>query len=261
MQKNKRKIAFIKVHNELFNYKLPISAFIVYLYLYSLSLVSGFVKVSYDMIAKRCNISPKTAHKAVHKLIEKGLIEKTHRFNDNHYFVSNRYTVKHLQGGFSKLDKRILTLGLDQSSLYILCGINKCQNNEGAFPSYKDLTELTGLSRATVINKVKILQAQGLIAKETRQSVVIENKFVHNAYQVISIDLRAFVFALILKLNKIPKNIKKEILKDYNPFTKRLYAIVCSIRKKTTYLLGYFMSFLYNVYFIIFKDKKIRLNI
>ena len=72
-KKNNKK-AFIKIYNEIFKYKLSGSAFSVYLYLYSLSLISDFVKVKYETIAERCNMSPKTAHRAVHELIEAKLI-------------------------------------------------------------------------------------------------------------------------------------------------------------------------------------------
>ena len=115
-----------------------------------------------------------------------------------------------LEGGFSKLDKRIFNFGLDQSSLYILCAINKCQKKNRAFPSYNKITKLTGLSRSTAISKVKVLQAQWLIAKETCHSVVVD-RFINNAYTLISMELRVFLFALILKLNRIAKRIKESL--------------------------------------------------
>lgn len=68
--------SFIKVCNSLFSYKLSSSAFVVYLYLSDISRRTGNVKVRYETIADRCNISPKTVFKAIRKLVECELIEK-----------------------------------------------------------------------------------------------------------------------------------------------------------------------------------------
>ncbi len=199
--------SFIKVYNNLFYYKLSSSAFVVYLYLSDISHHTGSAKVRYETIADKCNISPKTAYKAINELISCELIEKQNRYNDNYYFATNLYTVKHLKGGYSKLDRRVFQLASDSGLLYVLCAINKFANHCNlAFPSYNKLADETGLSRTTVIRKVKQLQEMCLIAKELRHSEVFFD-YISNTYAVIKIELRVFLLALVLKLKQMIKSI------------------------------------------------------
>ena len=233
------KKSFLKVYYELFSYKLSPAGFVVYLYLYNLSLVTNDVKVSYELLADKCNISPRTAHRAVHELIGVGLIEKKRRLNDIHYYSSNGYIVKHLQGRYTKVDKRIFNLKLDTSSLYILIAIYKCQNHRAcSFPSYNSIAKITGLSRSTVINKVKLLNENGLIAKQKRVSTLFFD-YISNAYATITLELRVFMFALALKLSRAVKEASEEISailqkkfseKKVNPLRAFISKIIATVK-------------------------------
>ena len=222
--------SFIKVYNSLFDYKLSSSAFVVYLYLSDISRHTGSAKVRYQVIANKCNISPKTAYRAVHELISYELIEKTHRFNENYYFASNSYKVKQLFGGYSKLDRRVLNLQLDPGSLYVLCAINKFANYHSlAFPSYSKIAEETGLSRTTAIRKVAVLQGQGLITKESRLSEVFFD-YISNAYAVVSMETRAVLMALALKAKQIMQSIAENSIDNaFTIFKQEYYFVVVEV--------------------------------
>ena len=218
--------SFIKVHNSLFDYKLSSSAFVVYLYLSDISRHTGSAKVRYEVIANKCNISPKTACRAVSELISYELIQKKHRFNENYFFAANCYKVKCLSGGYSKLDRRVLKLQLDPGSLYVLCAVNKFANYHSlAFPSYNKIADETGLSRTTAIRKVAVLQGQGLITKENRLSEIYFD-YISNVYAVVSMEIRAILLALALKIKYTMKSIAENSIDNAFTIFKQDYYFV-----------------------------------
>ena len=222
--------SFIKVYNSLFDYKLSSSAFVVYLYLSDISRHTGSAKVRYEVIASKCNISPRTAYRAVSELISYKLIQKTHRYNENYYFAANNYKVKCLSGSYSKLDRRVLNLQLDPGSLYVLCAINKFANHHSlAFPSYNKIADETGLSRTTAIRKVTVLQGQGLITKENRLSEVYFDN-ISNAYAVVSIEIRTILMALALKIKQTMKSIAENSIDNaFTIFKQEYYFLMIEV--------------------------------
>lgn len=228
------KKAFLKVYSDIYNYKLSISAFAVYLYLTSISYKDLSATVKFDRIASRCNMSVNTAQRAVKELCEKSLIKKVNRYTSIFHRTSNKYLVTVLSGTFTMIDRRIFKLGLDNSSLYTLAAIQMCQKSHSnmSFPSYSQISETTGLSRSTVISKVKVLRERGLLAKELY--IRLDNKFGHNNYYSITLDLRLFLFDMILRL-------KSRFIKLVSKTNRKVKIILFRFKtlKNVTKFIGY----------------------
>jgi predicted transcriptional regulator len=74
---------FFVMPRAMFEYKLSPRAIAVYTYLLSLSNKHGESYPSREIIAKKCCMSVPTVDKALKELIDKLLVEKSYRFNDN----------------------------------------------------------------------------------------------------------------------------------------------------------------------------------
>lgn len=87
--------------NQIFDEDLTTSEFVVYSYLEKCSDKSHRCIPSRRTIARQCNISVSTVNKALNGLIDKGLIDKTSRFDfsKEQQQLSNIYTLKRIQTG------------------------------------------------------------------------------------------------------------------------------------------------------------------
>lgn len=89
---------FFLVPEDVFDYDLSPTAFMVFFYLCKCSDCFGASYPSRETIGKNCgDISVVTVDKAVKELLEWGLIEKSHRFDDDHMQTSNLYIVADLK--------------------------------------------------------------------------------------------------------------------------------------------------------------------
>lgn len=83
------------IPNDIFFYDLTPRAFIVYCYLCKCSDNMGQSFPSRKNIGDNCHIKEKTVDKAISELVDAGLLDKEHRFNENtHLQTSNGYAVR-----------------------------------------------------------------------------------------------------------------------------------------------------------------------
>lgn len=92
---------YFTLPNQIFDEGLTASEFVVYCYLVKCSDKSHRCFPSRRTIARQCNISVSTVDKALNGLIDKGLIEKTSRFDfsKEQQQLSNIYTLNRIQTG------------------------------------------------------------------------------------------------------------------------------------------------------------------
>lgn len=193
MFKFKRKI---KIPNAIFNYNLSKSAFRVYVYL--LNAFSGYDyvgQVKFSKIAEVCHMSVNTAQAAIKELTLSGIVSKKHTYNwadGKAMYNSNKYTVSPLSGKYTLIDNAIVKNIEDNAAFMIYCAISSYANaHRMSFPSYSQLEAITGLSRSTVINKVKLLSDNMVIAKSLY--VRKAGMFGHNNYISLTSKLRAML--------------------------------------------------------------------
>lgn len=92
---------YFTLPNQIFDQGLTASEFVVYSYLARCSDKSHRCFPSRRTIARQCNISVSTVDKALNGLIDKGLIDKTSRFDfsKEQQQLSNIYTLNKIQTG------------------------------------------------------------------------------------------------------------------------------------------------------------------
>ena len=89
---------FFLVPDDILDYDLSPTAFMVFFYLCHCSDGYGTSFPSRETIGKKCgDVSVVTVDKAIKELVEWGLLEKHHRFNDEHMQTSNTYIVADLK--------------------------------------------------------------------------------------------------------------------------------------------------------------------
>lgn len=89
---------FFLVPDDILDYDLSPSAFMVFFYLCHCSDAVGSSFPSRKTIGKNCgDISVVTVDKAIKELLECGLLEKYHRFDNEHMQTSNMYIVADLK--------------------------------------------------------------------------------------------------------------------------------------------------------------------
>lgn len=205
----------IKIYNCLFDYNLKASSFKVYVYLSCFFWWKDTSCVKLETIAKRCNMSVNTVQSCINELINKDLLTKQACYKD-HKRVTNRYTITRLQGKFTVFERNAFKQDMDNSAFMIYCAVCMRKNKHGmAFPSIKKITEDTGLSRTTVISKVKILKDNGYLHKQ--HYITRYGDFGHNNHTVFSLDFRRFLMRYIAlqstlqKLNEFINNKNKYV--------------------------------------------------
>ena len=89
---------FFLIPDDILDYDLSPTAFMIFFYLCHCSDAMGSSFPSRETIGKRCGgISVVTVDKAIKELVECGLLEKYHRFDDEHMQTSNMYIVSDLK--------------------------------------------------------------------------------------------------------------------------------------------------------------------
>ena len=84
------------IPNDIFFYDLSPRAFIVYCYLCKCSDNMGQSFPSRKNISYNCHITEKTVDKAIRELVDAGLLDMEHRYNEKHLQTSNAYAVRGL---------------------------------------------------------------------------------------------------------------------------------------------------------------------
>ena len=99
---------YFRLPNQIFDEGLTVNEFVVYGYLVKCSDKSHKCFSSRRTIARRCNISVTTVDKALSGLIDKGLIDKTSRFDfsKEKQQLSNIYTLSRIQTSAGSKFKR-----------------------------------------------------------------------------------------------------------------------------------------------------------
>lgn len=191
---------FYKIPNELFKFKLSSSAFYIYIHLSNRFYWKKSIRIKLKTIAASCSMSINTVRSALTELISFDMIRKIHHKHiRSGYVIANEYVIRRLSGSFSMIDERAFYfLKEDKSAAYIYCAAAMCKNHSGfSFPSYNQLSGLTGLSRSTCISKVNKLNSLGVICRE--RYVLLQGSFGHNNYAQYSMELRICLFIVILK--------------------------------------------------------------
>jgi len=160
------------VYTDIFKYKLSSAAFLIYFYFSNYFNMNETTKISYEEIAKRCNIASKTVFTAINELTSCNLMVKETLFNKNEYHLTN------IKSDYFILKENICPFELSKTELYIYCAIISKTPSPVA---YSELASITNLSRATAINKIKALQDKELIAIEKiydSNMVCLSNKYI-----------------------------------------------------------------------------------
>ena len=195
---NKRN-RFFKVSNGIFNFRLKPSAFYLYIYLANTFYWKKSVRIKLSTLSKNCAMSVNTVRAALSQLEEVFLIKKIrHKHIRSGYTTTSEYEIRRIGGKFSMLDKAMFELlKEDKGAAMVLCAVSSYQNSHNrAFPSYSQLTELTGLSRSTVTVKINVLNATGALCRE--RYVCLSGVYGHNNYATVSVKERFFLFIYIL---------------------------------------------------------------
>lgn len=159
---------FVKVYNQLFNYKLSPNALKVYVYLTMRqnALYNAILKVS--TISRSCGIaSATTVHTALAELESKGLVVRYRRRNREGDFIANGYRVTPLSGKWFALPLDNCPLLLNKSSFATYIYLLKCANARTgkAFPSISAMAKCLCVCRNTIIAAIKHLIAKLFIIK------------------------------------------------------------------------------------------------
>lgn len=191
---------FVKVYNALLQqYHLSPPALKVYLYFSGMWYWKQSVQLRYATVADKCGMSVGSVRKAITELVSKGLLQVTSCFGDRNKREANEYWVRRLTGQYARLDMATLWNEPDCSALSILCSTRIRANHAGkSFPSYKQISEDTGLSRRTVIYKIKYLQQRLLLCKE--RYITRSGDHGHNNYRILDLPVRVIFYVLLSKL-------------------------------------------------------------
>lgn len=189
---------FYKIPNLIFTYNLSPSAFYLYIHLCNRFYWKQSIRIKLKTLSTTTAMSINTVRSAISELESFKLIKKNQRkHHQSGYTITSEYEIYRLPGSFAMIDsKAFVYLQSDKSSAYIYCAIASYQNsNKKAFPSYRQIRELTGLSRATCINKVNILNRLGMLCRE--RYICYAGDYGHNNYVTINMKLRIFLFKVI----------------------------------------------------------------
>lgn len=198
---------FLKLPNNLFEFKLSPSAFYLYARLALIFKSDSSFKIKLDCIASWCKMSKSTVCRAIRELSDVGLIKKscTYTIKDHiAYQGQNEYKLTSLGGSFTMIEASVLhnISRIDKTTFVIYCYIKKCSNsNNMAFPSISNIQNATGFSKQTVISKIKKIETSLLIAKTNY--IVLSGCFGNNNYHIITYKLRRILMALLCNFTTI----------------------------------------------------------
>lgn len=190
---------FYKIPNAVFSYHLSPSAFLVYIYLTNNFYFTPKVIIKLSTIGSKLDMSINTTRKAVNELHNKRLITVRRRFSPVGNRTTNEYSLHRIEGGFSCIDSRTfkdIFLKLGCSALMIYCAVVRCANKSSrAFPSYNQISDITGLSRRCCIDKVRLIGEHGYLART--HYICRAGDHGNNNYISLTQEIRFFLFNLL----------------------------------------------------------------
>lgn len=195
---------FYKIPNEMFEIPVSSSAFVVYTVLSNHFYFKSCIKVKLYTISRLTGLSINTIRTALDELQSSGYINIYKRFDIHGNCTTSKYQIIRSNHSFTAIDRKTFFFILrtcGKAALYVYSAIRKCQNANGkAFPSYKQLMAMTGLSKTSCINKVSDLGTNGVLLKS--HYLTHCGDFGHNNYASISTKLRYFLFNILCSIQK-----------------------------------------------------------
>ncbi|MBE6906096.1 MAG: helix-turn-helix domain-containing protein, partial [Ruminococcaceae bacterium] len=158
---------YFSIGNKLFGFGLSPAEALVFCAVRSFRNPLFFAVCNAERISGKTGLSIRTVYRALEGLQNKGLLGKVKRHRDGGYRASNGYHVAHVGGGQFKVERNIWKYRLDASSFLIYLYLSKCINNQNrnGFPSLRKIERILGLSRTTIIAKIRELHRLGLLQK------------------------------------------------------------------------------------------------
>lgn len=178
---------FVKVSNDIFNYKLSPKALFVYIYLCSRVSCLQTTTVKLETISKACNMDVKTVSTAVSELEEKKLVVKQNRYNSRGYIASRYYVTNIINGSKSwfKIDREVFSTDIKATDFMVYCFVicKMSESDKQSFPSFTAIKEGTHISRGRVAKAVSYLRTYTFINRIKRHyrrtRAYRHNRYIH----------------------------------------------------------------------------------
>lgn len=161
-----------------------------YLYLTYLCTVqkSDTVQVKQETIRRHIGAAfLPTVNKTIHKLQDLKLISIENNFNPlTGYYMRSSYKVKDFnpQRDYFLLPADYVTLDMSPMAYQLMLTLYMLSFNDSySFPSYTEITKITGMSSASISKSIRILEEKGIIKKENY--IKKDGSKGHNRYFII----------------------------------------------------------------------------
>ncbi len=158
---------YFSMGNKLFSFGLSPAEAMVFCAVSSIRNPLSFAVSCADAISDRTGLSTRTVYRALEGLQNKGLLVKKKRYCYDGLRAANGYYVARIGGGQFKVERNIWKYKLDAASFLVYLYISKCINNRSrkGFPSLRKMEKVLGLSRTTLIAKIRMLNRLGVLRK------------------------------------------------------------------------------------------------
>lgn len=158
---------YFSMGNQFFNLKLSPAEAMVFCAVSSIRNPFSYSICSADSISKRIGLSIRTVYRTLYSLQSRRLLCQKKRYRFDGTRDSNGYHVAPIGGGRFKIERDIFKYQLDASSFLVYLYLSKCINNSSryAYPSLRKMADRLGLSKTTIIAKIRKLHRLGVIAK------------------------------------------------------------------------------------------------
>ena len=161
-----------------------------YLYLTYLCTVqkSDTVQVKQETIRRHIGAAfLPTVNKTIHKLQDLKLISIENNFNSlTGYYMRSSYKIKNFnpQSNYFLLPADYVTLDMPPMAYQLMLTLYMLSFNDSySFPSYTEITKITGMSSASISKSIRILEEKGIIKKENY--IKRDGSKGHNRYFII----------------------------------------------------------------------------
>ena len=158
---------YFNVSTEIFRQGLTPSELMVYCALASIRNRLSYAVSSVRAISNRTGLSQRTVSRALEGLLSKGLLSLRKRYRWDKSRAANGYWLENLGGRKFKVPAFIWSERLDSRAFSLWLYLVKTMDNrtKEAYPSLNRLEAVLGMSRTTILSKMKALQEQGLVRK------------------------------------------------------------------------------------------------
>ncbi|WP_101909075.1 helix-turn-helix domain-containing protein [Marasmitruncus massiliensis] len=158
---------YFSIGNKLFSFGLSPAEAIVFCAVRSFRNPLSFAVCCANTISNKTGLSVRTIYRALEDLQNKDLLCKAKRYRYDGSRAANGYHVARVGGGQFKVERNIWKYKLDAASFLVYLYITKCINNHSreGFPSLRKMEKVLGLSRTTIIAKIRELHRLGVLRK------------------------------------------------------------------------------------------------